>query len=172
MTRNQVWLSAIWLVPGVALLALWKVSYWVYAFYGCSSKVSSFDSSCFAGPINLGSLAAMGWWCMLLWFPVFIAGVVQTGISVQLRLSARGMYIKKFGYKLVLALTPTSIFIWLAVTGVGVCSTLIATYPERPTSFVGWLLITCPWTPLWLAFGWIQEHFLRQTSSEQSGDDA
>lgn len=172
MNRNRIWLSALWLMPGVALLVLWKVSYWVYVFYGCSSVEKSFASSCFAGPINLGSLAAMGWWCMLLWFPVLIAGVVQTGLSLQLRLSAWGVHIKKFGYRLALGLTPASIFIWLAITGVGVGSTLIATYPVRPTSFDGWLLITCPWMPLWFAIGWIQEHLLHQASSEQPRDDA
>jgi len=158
MNRNRLWLSSVWLVPGVALLALWRVSYWVYALYGCSGRGNSFDSSCFAGPINLGSLAAIGWLCMVLWFPVLVAGAVQTGLSLQRRLSIRGVPIKKFGYRQALGLTPTSIFIWLAVTGVGVCSTLVATYPENPTSFEGWLLITCPWMPLWFAIGWIREH--------------
>jgi len=158
MNRNRIWLSALWLMPGMALLALWKVSYWVYALYGCSSSGKSLDSSCFAGPINLGSVAAIGWWCMLLWLPVLIAGVVQAGLSLQLRLSARGVHIKKFGYRQALGLTPTSIFVWLAVTGVGVCGALFATYPERPNSFEGWLLIICPWMPLWFAIGWIREH--------------
>jgi hypothetical protein len=95
---------------------------------------------------------------MMLWFPALVAGAVQTGLSLQRRLSTRGVPIKKFGYRQALGLTPTSIFIWLAVTGVGVCSTLVVTYPENPTSFEGWLLITCPWMPLWFAIGWIREH--------------
>ncbi len=166
MNRNRIWLCALWLMPGVALLVLWKVSYWVYALYGCGSVGKSFDSNCFAGPINLGSFAAMGWWCMLLWFPVLIAGVVQTGLNLQWRLSARGVLIRKFGYRQALSLTPTAIFIWLAITGVGVCSTLIATFPERPTSVEGWLFITCPWMPLWFAIGWIQEHIPYHASSK------
>lgn len=158
MNRNRIWLSALWLMPGVALLVLWKVSYWVYGLYGCSSVGKSFEPNCFAGPINLGSLAAMGWWCMLLWFPVFIAGVVQAGVSLQSRLSARGVHIKRFGYRQALGLTPTSIFVWIAVTSVGACSALIATYPERPTSLESWLFITCPWVPLWIAINWVSEH--------------
>jgi hypothetical protein len=172
MIRYRIWLSALWLVPGAALFALWKVSYWVYALYGCSNNGNSFDSSCVAGPINLRSLAAMGWWCMLLWFPVLIVGVVQTGLSLQSRLSARGVLIKKFGYRLSLGLTPTSIFIWLAVTGIGICSTLIATYPERPTTVEVWLLIACPWIPLWLTFGWIQERLLNRAARRLPRDDA
>lgn len=171
MNRNRIWLSTLWLVPGVALLALWKASYWVYALYGCRSVGDSFDTSCFAGHFSLGSFAAMGWWCMLLWFPVLIAGVVQTGLNLQWRLSARGVLIKKFGYRQALGLTRTSIFIWLAVTGVGACSALIAAYPARPTSFEGWLLISCPWMPLWFAIGWIQEHMPRHGSSKQPRND-
>lgn len=108
---------------------------------------------------------------MLLWFPVLIAGVVQTGLNLQWRLSARGVLIKKFCYRQALGLTRTSIFIWLAVTGVGACSALIAAYPARPTSFEGWLLISCPWMPLWFAIGWIQEHMPRHGSSKQPRND-
>ena len=158
MRSNRMWLPALWLIPGATLLAFWKISYWVYALYGCSSRGKSFDSNCFAGPIDLGNVAGWGWWCMLLWFPVFIAGVVQAGLSLQQRLSARGVHIKKFGYRQALGLTPISIFIWFAVTSVGLCSALIATYPERPTSLEGWLLITCPWVPLWFGIDWIREH--------------
>ena len=71
--------STVWLLPGLALLAFWKAAFWAYAYYGCSSAdAKSFDAACFAGPIDIGLLARIGWICMVLWFPVLLAGVVKT----------------------------------------------------------------------------------------------
>jgi hypothetical protein len=82
---------------------------------------------------------------MVLWFPVFLAGVVGTGLSIQRGLRRQGVNVPQFTYLQALRLSPTALFGWLAVTGVGSGAALIATYPEYPTSLGGWLLVTCPW---------------------------
>lgn len=160
--------SSIWLLPGLALFAFWKAVYWAYAYYGCSAEGKSFDSECFAGPINVGSLAGIGWLCMVLWFPVFLGGVVKTGFSIQRRLLKQGVNVPQFSYRQALSLSPTALFVWLAVTGAGSSAALIATYPEHPTSLGGWLLVTCPWVPLWLVLSWLREQNAAQKTRQRA----
>lgn len=156
----QLLRSSTWLLPGLVLLAFWKATSWAFAHYGCNA-----DSACFAGPINVGVLAGIGWWCMLLWFPLFLAGVVDTGLSIWRVLRKQDVHVPHFTYKQALRLSPGAFLIWVAVAGTGTAATLIATYPERPTTVSGWLLITGPWVPLWLALSWLRERALQSGRS-------
>lgn len=148
--------SLTWLLPGLALLAFWRAAAWAYAFYGCSGHSKAFDTACYAGPINVGWVASVGWLCMLLWFPIFLAGVVKAGLSIQRRLLEEGISVPQFTYAQALRLSPVACLIWLAVTGVGTCAALVAMYPAQPSSIGGWLLILFPWLPLWLALSWLR----------------
>ena len=119
----------LWLVPGLVLLLAWRTT--------------------FAPP-------GLAWWCMLLWLPIFLAGVAQAGFSFQSRRRAEGRPALSITYREVFRLRPLALLALLVGTLASVAAVLCFTYPERPTTMAGWLALVFFWPVSWLTWSWLR----------------
>ena len=115
----------LWLIPGLALLLIWRITY--------------------APP-------GLAWWCMLLWLPVFLTGVVKAGLSLQSYRAADGKPALSITYREVFQLRPWALLALLAGALTSAAAVLLFMYPERPTTLAGWMPLVFPWPILWLVW--------------------
>ena len=122
----------LWLVPGLVLLLTWRTNY---------------------------ASAGLAWWCMVLWLPVFLAGVVQAGLSYQSRRHVDGKPVLALTHREVFKLQPWALLTLLVGTLTSPAAVLLFMYPERPTTLAGWLALFLSWPVFWLAWSWLRTLF-------------
>jgi hypothetical protein len=139
----------------LALFALWKSTDWAFQYFGCTSNLKSGLPTCYVASVNLTALRGLGWWGAILWFPFLLVAIVRVGIGVQRQLPSPLISRLTVTYKDAISFNLKAFTIWAVITLIGIVGSLVMFYPIEPSSLFGWLLLSLPWVPLWLAISWL-----------------
>lgn len=147
----------LWFMIPLALFVLWKSTDWAFQHFGCTSDFKSGLPTCYVGSVNLTALHGLGWWGALLWFPFLLLAVVRVGIGFQRQIPSPLLSRLTVTYKDAISFNLKAFILWAVITVLGIVGSLVVFYPIKPSSVIGWFLLSLPWVPLWLAVSWLQQ---------------
>jgi hypothetical protein len=143
-------------LPPIVLYGGWKCAQWALDHY-CQGNLKDLGP-CYVGHTDIRPFVGIGvFWFQLLWFPALLVSVVLVGRLIGREAQERGVAIPRFTWCDACAFAPKAIFVWVALSLVGLSFVLVVFYPYHPTTFMEWLLLTGIWVPVWAAASWLSE---------------